>query len=82
MFSENLFSISNEEKVAKFNGQITSIQKNYDESTCLVVAESGYIIGDKFPDIRGLLHIKNDIEQKLFSKEEEKKDIIMLLWSA
>ena len=46
------------------------------------MADSGHIKGDTFPDIRGLLHIKNEIEQKLFSKPEDRCHILVILWSA
>ena len=68
--------------MTRLHGQVSGLQSNYDESTCVVVAESGCIVGDPFPDIRGLLHIKNEIEQKLFSKQHERQNVIMLLWSA
>lgn len=45
------------------------------------MADSGFIKGDQLPDIRGLLHIKNDIELKLFSKNEEKQNLLLILWS-
>ena len=47
----------------------------------MVVAESGYIVGDELPDIRGLLHIKNDIEQKVLSTEDQRQRVVLLIWS-
>lgn len=34
----------------------------YDESSAVVINESGYKTGDTFPEIRGLMHIKSDLE--------------------
>jgi hypothetical protein len=58
-----------------------SLNQKYDDSTAVVIAESGYIKGDPFPDIRGLLHIKNDIEQKIFSDLDTRRNLLVIFWS-
>jgi hypothetical protein len=45
----------------------------------VVVNESGYIVGDPFPDLRGLMHIKDDLEQRPFA--ETNKNMLLVLWS-
>ena len=62
LFSENLFPIDKSDAVEKFTQQMRSLNEKYDESTCITMAESGYIKDDKFPEIRGLLHISKEIE--------------------
>ncbi|CDW86104.1 UNKNOWN [Stylonychia lemnae] len=81
LFSENLFSISKSDNVEKFSQQMRSLQQNYDESTCIALAESGYVKNDKFPEIRGLLHIQKEIEQKLLSTQEDRSNLLVVLWS-
>eukprot|EP00347_Sterkiella_histriomuscorum_P009151 403342324 len=81
LFSENIFSQQYQESVERFSHQKKSLQEKFDESTCLVVAESGFMSGDQFPEIRGLLHISKEIEQKILSTAEDKQNLILLLWS-
>lgn len=64
------------------DGVKTLLAPKYDDSTAVIMADSGHIKGDAFPDIRGLLHIKNEIEQKLFSKSEERCHILFIMWSS
>ena len=45
------------------------------------MSEAAYIVGDPLPEIRGLLHVKNDIEQKILSTEFERQRVIIALWS-
>jgi hypothetical protein len=52
----------------------------YDDSTTVVVNESGYKVGDDFPDVRGLMHIKNEIEQRVF-QGDNRGNIMVALWS-
>jgi thioredoxin-like negative regulator of GroEL len=44
-----------------------------------VINESGYTIGDDFPEVRGLMHIKNELEQQVF--KEDRANIVVALWS-
>jgi len=44
-----------------------------------VINESGYKVGDSFPEIRGLMHIKNDSEQQVF--KDNRSNILVALWS-
>eukprot|EP00347_Sterkiella_histriomuscorum_P003712 403363236 len=81
LFSENIFSQQYQESVERFSHQKKSLQEKFDESTCLVVAESGFMSGDQFPEIRGLLHISKEIEQKILSTAEDKQNLILLLWN-
>ncbi len=66
MFSENLFSIRHEDNLERFQNawRISSkkMSDKYDESSAVVMGECGYTVGDEFPDVRGLMHIKNEIE--------------------
>lgn len=41
--------------------------------------ESGYVEGDDMPDIRGLMHIKDEVEQKAFS--DSRANLFVTLWS-
>lgn len=52
----------------------------YDDSTTVVVNESGYKVGDDFPDVRGLMHIKNEIERRVF-EGDNRGNIMVALWS-
>ena len=83
MFSENLFSVIQEENLERFNYDFRQLQKKfgdkYDESTAVVINESGYKVGDTFPEIRGLMHIKNDSEQQVF--KDNRNNILVALWS-
>lgn len=83
LFSENLFSVSLEDNLERFNSALRQMQlkfaDKYDESSAVVMNESGYTVGDKFPEVRGLMHIKNDMEQQVFKKENA--NIIVALWS-
>jgi hypothetical protein len=45
----------------------------------VVVNESAYTVGDKVPDVRGLMHIKNEIEQRIFQGKND--EILIALWS-
>ena len=83
LFSENLFSVTKEENLERFNFDFRQLQKKfgekYDESTAVVINESGYKVGDLFPEIRGLMHIKNETELQVF--KESRSNILVALWS-
>jgi hypothetical protein len=84
MFSENLFGVSKEGNLERFRQSWRQLQKNkledkYDDSTAVVMNESAYTVGDALPDIRGLMHIKNDLEQKVFA--ESRANVMIALWS-
>ena len=85
LFSENLFSVAKEDNVQRFNEQYRALKVKlsqvYDESTTVVMNESGYTVGDQFPDIRGLMHIKNELEQRVFKEAVGRKNIMMVIWS-
>lgn len=75
--------MSKEESLERFNFDFRQLQKKfgekYDESTAVVINESGYKVGDMFPEIRGLMHIKNDTELQVF--KESRSNILVALWS-
>ena len=45
------------------------------------MSESAYTVGDPLPEIRGLLHVKNDIEKKMLSSDTDRQRVIIALWS-
>ena len=59
---------------------LPELAEKYDDSTTMVMNETGCIVGDEFPDIRGLMHIKNDMEQKVF--EKDRSNMLVALWSS
>ena len=83
MFSENLFSITKEDRLEKFQNafrmQSKKLAEKYDDSTAVVMNECGYKVGDQFPEVRGLMHIKNEIEQQVFNGKNA--NIVVALWS-
>lgn len=83
MFSENLFSIKHEDNLERFQNAwrmgSKKLGEKYDDSTAVVMGECGYGVGDNFPEVRGLMHIKNEIEQKVF--KDANANILVVLWS-
>lgn len=79
-----MFSVTKEEQVEKlhlaFRNLLPQLAEKYDDSTTMVMNETGCIVGDEFPDIRGLMHCKNDMEQKVF--EKDRSNMLVALWSA
>ena len=83
LFSENLFSVTQEDNVTRFNSAWSSLQRKlsdkYDDSSAVVVNQSAYVVGDEFPDVRGLMHIKNEVEVRVF--KENRANMLVALWS-
>ena len=75
--------MKHEENVERFNSgfRILSKQLNekYDDCTTVVMNESGYTVGDDMPDVRGLMHIKNELEQRVF--QTKRSNILLALCS-
>lgn len=67
--------------MAVLGSRIKPLKEKYDESTCVVIGESAYIVGDPMPDIRGLLHLKNEVEQKILSQDSDRQRVILALWT-
>ncbi len=83
LFSENLFSIAQEDNLEKFQNafrmQSKKLAEKYDDSTAVVMSQCGYKVGDQFPEVRGLMHIKNEIEQQVFNGKNA--SMVVVLWS-
>ena len=75
--------MNKEENLERFQNALRQLQRKfadkYDDSTAVVINESGYTIGDDFPEVRVLMHIKNELEQQVF--KENRANIVVALWS-